>query len=218
MSAVLDTEIFYDRYVGRYPFVTFDQYEMTRGMLEHLQESLGRQYATYLPYILNWCKKDGFISPDNLPKLVYEGSLAEKDVYHYHLKLNILPPPSVVDLQRGIIRSTKYYKERRERFTMGDLLKYTYEKLCIPDFLCEDSRDSNALIYLLTRYRKNPYVPRLDFLLYLIDIASESERRPKQIIGLNEFEVETAEIVSEIVENINARQLDHYVWRWEDDE
>ena len=96
---------------------------------------------------------------------------------------------------------------------MKNLLDYVYEKIGIEDFFHEEKKDIKSIEYLLNKYEKNKYVQSLDFVLYLVDMTADKNKRISKLLDIQEAELETADKIKQMITIAKIKGYNQVVWR-----
>ena len=207
---IASKEFFYCHFVGYTPDVSIDVHKTTQAMIDHLADS--SMPLETLFDVFEECAADGYISPSNLPKYLWnEGNLIDHNKVYIHKNLVIRSAAPSYDIQKNKLISSPYFFENIEYYNMQNLLEYAYDKLEIYPTLQDHKRDLGILRFYLLKYKDLP-IPVLDFLLFLIDINSEN-LFIKSLNNIRQFEVETFNMLQERISNLQANDLYKIVWR-----
>lgn len=142
--------------------------------------------------IMKYFPKDKLLTHEDLPDILWEGSLLKKDKFYYHNSLHIESEPPYWDIENNIIISTNYYREMKIMLTVNDIIDYYYSKF-EKGYFDNINKDKGTVEYLLKRYSNIDFVSNVDFILFLIDEAYNRDREIKEIIDIQRFEKETTE-------------------------
>lgn len=201
-------------YAGRYKFEKKNKREQTAKAIEYIKECLrGEKDKSILNDIFNLFAEQGYINAKNIPHSVWKDTLIMPNRFYYHPELQIRNPLPVFDFEKGILQEHAYFLEIRKKYTMKNLLDYVYEKIGIEDFFHEEKKDIKSIEYLLNKYEKNKYVQSLDFVLYLVDMTADKNKRISKLLDIQEAELETADKIKQMITIAKIKGYNQVVWR-----
>jgi len=206
-------EFYYSQVVGHYPFDTDVFKNKTQKVIDYLIDA-GISENDILRFIEESPPKD-FLTPDDLPDWLWEGSLLKKDTFYYHNTLHIKPKAPVFNPHSNKEIVEDFYLEMKIKFTMEDLINYFYDTLMISRELMDYKRDEGAFNHLLNRYDKLQFVESIDFVLALIDQCKPTSyfSTVHNVFDIRQAEAETFEMFKRMTAEAEYAKANVIVWR-----
>lgn len=153
------------------------------------------------------------LTPNDLPDYLWEGSLVKRDTFYYHNELHITSPAPYWDFENNKIISSRFFLEMKIKYSVNDLIKYFYRKFPIDNNLIDNKKDKGSMEYLINKYKNIDFIQPVDFVLYLIDEAVNSEMECVEIIELKKFEKATFEYLKSKTLNAAVEKMNEIIWR-----
>jgi hypothetical protein len=202
-------EIYYRVFSGIMP--EEEIVETTKKTIAYLWDN-GYDEKEIMQILIRCCVKGG-INPNNLPDILWENSLLEKNAFYYHNILHITSKPPIWDPVTLTEKTEPYFMEMKIKFTMEDLLSYYYNKLLVPIELRDRKKDIGAFEHLLKKYKSMKVKP-IDFVLTLIDTASlDEEIKVFNVLDLSKVEREVYDFYENTIPMAIYSKANVIVWR-----
>lgn len=169
-------ELYYYQMHGYYPYDRNKKpLKKTKKVIEYMRESQIKDED--IVKVIMEAPQANFLTPEALPDWLWNESLTEKGQFYFHHLLHITSKAPKLNTKTDKIDKENFYLEMKIRFTMEDLLNYYYKKNNMVYEIRNYNKDRGAFNKLFERYNKISFVPVLDFILTLIDIAAQDEYR-----------------------------------------
>lgn len=204
-------EFFYTNNVGRYPFTTEKEADITKGTIEYLKDC-GFTHREILLTIIDY-DRGSYMHPEFLPETLWENSLIRKGHFYYHHALRLVSKPPTFDPSTGTEKVPDFYLEMKIRFTMEDLIAYFYNTLGIDLSLKDIKRDAGSFKFLLQKYEKLDFIESLDFVLSLIDFAKHANDEILSILDIARNEAEVYKKLKCHTAEAKHSRADMVTWR-----
>lgn len=153
------------------------------------------------------------LSPDDLPDYLWENSLIKRNIFYYHNELHITSPAPYWDFENDKIISSRFFLEIKIKYSIDNLIHYFYRKFPMDNDLIDNKKDKGSMEYLLNKYKNINFVEPLDFVLYLIDEAVNSEAEHIEIIELKRFEKQAYDYLKSKTLNAAVEKMNKIIWR-----
>lgn len=153
------------------------------------------------------------LEPKDLPDTLWEGSLLKRDTFYYHSELHITPPAPYWDFENDKIISNKFFLEMKIKYDIKNLISYYYRKFPKDLRLIEDKKDIGTMQFLISKYSKLSFIEPIDFILFLIDEASNSTNELNDMIEIRRFEEQTLKALEHKTINASAEKMNLIIWR-----
>lgn len=153
------------------------------------------------------------LEPKDLPDKLWNSSLVKRDVFYYHNELHITSPAPYWDFENDKIISSRFFLEMRIKYSVRDLISYYYKKIPMDSRLIDNKKDVGTMEYLLNKYKRVSFIEPVDFVLYLIDEAANSECEINEMIDLKRFESDTFKYLERKTINAAAEKMNLIIWR-----
>ena len=205
----MDTaEFYFSNILGHYPDNEEDA-QATRCTLRYL-EDCGLQQGEILSALIHDDIIEDKLTPDKLPKTLWENSLIEQDHFYYHHALRLTSPPPSINS-----KSSPFYLEMKIRFTMTDLIDYFYKELYLDSILRDDRRDSSQFNTILKQFKRFLPIEPLDMTLSLIDYAKHTQAYVYEPFDIKNGKAiaETHEKLKQNMSQAKLAKADQVVWR-----
>ena len=208
-------EYYYARTFGCIPYVLGEQPEQTEKTIKYLADNglSTAEICEVLDEIGDRTCPPSNITPADLPQSLWDGSLIERNEFYYHRLLQITTPSPIFDPANCTIKSEPYYLEMRIRFTYKHLLEYFIRRSRIDVALVDEMRDVGSLKYLINKYSKIAAVRPLDFVLMLIDKATEDGFPLNCIFDIQRNEAEVLEGAKRMTAEASIHGGGRIIWR-----
>lgn len=162
--------------------------------------------------IMKKSKISDCLRPENLPDILWEGSLLKRDTYYYHSLFHIVSKPPIWNPETLKAEYEPFFKEMRIKFTMKDLLSYYYDKCKIDISLRDEKRDAGAFEYMLNRYHLCG-MEGVDFILMLIDEADKNNINITNPLKLQDLEGELLNYLLSFLAEAEHDGVNQIIWR-----
>lgn len=153
------------------------------------------------------------LKPSDLPDMLWENSLLNRDTFYYHEELHITSPAPYWDFENDRIVSSRFFIEMKIQYSIQDLIGYYYKKFPRDSRLIDDKKDIGTMEYLLNKYKNIKIIEPVDFVLFLIDEAVNSECDYIEMIDLKRFEAQTLEYLKHKTMNAAVEKVNKIIWR-----
>lgn len=204
-----DANFFFKNYVGRTPD-DHTKVLRTEDMIKHYIDS---GLKDSLLKIYEYGCKDEELNTKNIPrKLWQEDNLINPDEFYLHDELYLTNPMPIVDPVYMSVKTTPYFHETKEKYTMNDLLLYIDSNLKRTSCIQDHGNDIGSIKYLFNKYKglKSEGIHPIDMILFLIDYhAGESIR----IIDLNRDDETVLRQVKEFDNKLKSIGKHKIQWR-----
>lgn len=207
-------EFYYSQVVGCYPFDTEENKMKTQKVIDYLFDA-GIEESKILRFIEESPAKD-YLTPDDLPEWLWEGSLLKKNTFYYHNILHIQPKMPTFNPFKKTEDVEKFYLEMKIMFTMDDLINYFYKTLNINKDLLDKKRDEGSFNYLLNKYSKLDFIEPIDFVLALIDHCKQDSAmfsRIMSVLDISNAEAEVYDILKRKTAEAELQKANRILWR-----
>ena len=205
------TDYYYTYHFGYYPFDTRNEYITTDNTIKHLLDNNINGKEIYK--IIKDVNAKNALAIEDLPDTLWDNSLLKKDIFYYHRELHITSNAPIYDIKNNKMISNKFFLEMKIQYTLNDLLNYYYKKIQTPIEFTNTKRDIGAFEYLLNKYEQITFIEPIDFVLSLIDCASNSNKMISSILDLQKYENETYEYLKKKITIAKAKKYDKIHWR-----
>lgn len=153
------------------------------------------------------------LSPSDLPDSLWENSLVKRDMFYYHGELHITSPAPYWDFENDRIISSRFFLEMKIQYNIQDLISYYYKKFPMDTRLVDNKKDVGTMEYLLNKYKNIDIIEPVDFILFLIDEAVESDCELTEMIDLKRFEAQTLKYLEHKTMNAAVEKANKIIWR-----
>lgn len=207
-------EFYYSQVLGQYPFDSDENKIKTQKVVDYLIEANVSE-SDIIRVIEESPPKD-FLSPEDLPEWLWEGSLLKRNTFYYHNRLHIktkAPRFNPFTLKEEV---DKFYMEMKIKYTLGDLINYFYESLRLNTELADKNKDEGSFRYLLNKYSKLNFIESIDFVLALIDeekLHSKEFGAASSILDLSARHNEVYEKLKRQTEEAKLHRANRIMWR-----
>lgn len=198
------TEFYYNFFLGEFP-EDMNNYLRTKAFFEYLEECNISDSEIYMTIGLVEPKE--FLSIDDIPSILREGSLLEPNKFYFHKELQVRSKPPTWD------ETFPYYLEMKIRYTAEDALDYFIQRSGVRRDWVNRDKEIGSIKYLLKEYKKFNFMEPIDFLLHLIDYCVSKEIELKTIYDLRDLEIDEAEYLESCITNAIAEGKNKIVWR-----
>ena len=206
-------EIYYETVYGCYPHESEEPRDQTQKVFDYLIDN-DLKSGVIMKVIYGFSpNKNGILHVNELPDYLWEGSLINRNTFHYHPELQIRPKaPSFNPITNETIASA-FYLEMRIQYSDKDLMNYIRKAIKMPAALYDDKRDMGSVNFLLGKYKNINVVKPIDFVLYLADHLRQSEQMVVSILDIAQAEQSVYEQCSRMVPELAAKKANRIVWR-----
>lgn len=153
------------------------------------------------------------LEPSDLPNSLWENSLLNRDTFYYHSELHITSPAPYWDFENDRIVSSRFFLEMKIQYSIRDLIQYYYKKFPRDIRLIDDKKDNGTMEYLLNKYKNIAFIEPVDFILFLIDEAANSDYELTEMIDLKRFETQAFSYLEYKTMNAAVEKMNKIVWR-----
>lgn len=199
-------DFYFNFMIGEYPD-DYEDYRKTANFFQYLQDSGLTDGEIYM--ITGLVKPKVVLTIDDIPDMIRENSLLEKDKFYFHKELSITPPPPGWDKDDNY----QFYREMKIRYTLDDALDYFIKSTGVRAEWVSRDKEIGSIKYLLKEYKKFKFMEPLDFLLHLIDYCVSDNMEINSIYDLRHKEIELAEALEIDIANAVARGKNTIIWR-----
>ena len=166
-------EYYYEIKYGIYPFSDEAPKIKTKKTIDYLYD-IGYTENEIIRIIEEVNANDS-LTYDDLPEDLWKDSLLKKNVFYFHNQLQITSKAPTYNPKTMSFSSEPFYLEMKIRYSLDDALDYFYKKNNVEEFYKNKKRDIGAIQFLLEQYKKIDLIEPIDFLLFLIDYASDND-------------------------------------------
>ena len=166
-------ELYYELTHGIYPFDNDEPKVKTQKVIDYLIDAgIAERDITR---IIEQSPKADYLQHKDLPEWLWENSLLKKDTFYYHNELQLRSKAPKMNMSTLEVESVPFYLEMKIKFSINDALVYIYDKTNMVDVIRDEKKDLGAVAHLLSQYSKIDFVEPIDFLLSLVDYATNTE-------------------------------------------
>jgi hypothetical protein len=183
-----------------------DSYIKTKLLFDYLKECGCTLDDLYLCIITKFPNKE-VLTPDDLPDILWDGSLLKRNSFYFHKELQVLSPPPTWD------EVFPFYIEMKIMYSIGDILNFFIKSFKLNEYWVSREKELGSIKYLLKDYKKYGYVEPVDFILHLIDYVSASNVKANSIYDLRDYEAEYSELFEKDILSSKAANKNQVIWR-----
>lgn len=165
--------MYYELNHGIYPFETEEAKIKTQKVIDYLIDAKISEKDIFR--VIEEAPKADYLRHEDLPEWLWENSLLNKNTFYYHNVLQIRSKPPRMNMESLEVESVPFYLEMQIKFSVNDLLLYFYKKANTEYSFMDSKKDIGAIAHLLNQYSKIDFIDGVDFILTLIDYATEAE-------------------------------------------
>ena len=185
--------------------------QITKATLDHLLENKFND-NDIIRMIESFPAKKA-LKPSDLPDSLWDNSLLKRDVFYFHGELHITSPAPYWDFENDKIVSSRFFLEMKIQYNIQDLIGYYYKKFPMDTRLIDNKKDIGAMEYLLNKYKNINIIEPVDFILFLIDEAADSDCELTDMIELKRFESQTLNYLEHKTMNAAVEKVNKIIWR-----
>ena len=183
---------YYYNNLGEYP--TQENRNTTQKTIEYLIDCGLSQEA--IVEILNTVGHKHAITYDDLPDILWEGSLLNRTSFYYHGELRLTSPPPTWNSE------SKFYLEMKINYTEDMALYYFFNKFKVNTQWVDENKERGAFKYLIKMYSKLDFVQSIDMFLYLCDYTfNNSKSTISTLYDMRQYEIDAMNMLQQEVKH-----------------